>query len=308
MTLHQLRVLAAVAKHSNLTRAAQDLSTSPSSVSHQLRLLEEEYGVKLHSKDGRGIRLTQAGQLFLEDTQRILYYVEKLDEDFRSGRSERKAGALTIGGSHSQCSSLLPSVLSAFKEMHPELQLFLQSGFGSEVEQWVYQSEVELGLIVSLSQPQSAALVFEPYRRERLVAVISRSHPLARRRRWSVAKMQGITLVLTKGTEGESLTEQLLKELGREGLTPNVAMTCNTTEATRAAVKAGAGMGVFLRQQVEPDLIRGDLKVVGIPEINEKTVNTYIIYRKDNPLSSVAQDFLALLREWPPKTSWARPN
>ncbi len=118
--------------------------------------------------------------------------------------------------------------------------------------------------------------------------------------------MNGAPLVVTRGRQGESLTDRLLRDLGREGFVLTVAMTCNTTEATRAAVKAGAGMGVFLRQQVERDINRGELKVVEVPEIDEKVVDTYIIYRKDDRLSPVAQDFLSFLRQWPPKAPWAR--
>jgi DNA-binding transcriptional LysR family regulator len=83
-------------------------------------------------------------------------------------------------------------------------------------------------------------------------------------------------------------------------------MECNSTEATRAAVKAGAGMGILLRQHVESDLIRGELKVIDIPEINEKVVDTYIIYRKDGVLSPPAEEFLNFLRQWPPKAPWAK--
>jgi len=80
MTLHQLKIFAAAAKHLNMTKASRELHVSQSSISQQLKLLEEEYEVKLYNKIGRGIELTEKGRLLLIDVKPILDQIKKLKE------------------------------------------------------------------------------------------------------------------------------------------------------------------------------------------------------------------------------------
>ena len=72
MTLHQLEIFLAVAKHLNVTRAADDMHINQPSVSQQLKLLEENCGVKLYKMMGRKIELTEKGRLFLNEATAIL--------------------------------------------------------------------------------------------------------------------------------------------------------------------------------------------------------------------------------------------
>lgn len=82
MTLCQLKAFAAVARHLNETKASHELHVSQSSISQQLKLLEEECGVKLFKKIGRGVKLTEDGRLFLTDIEPVLPQLRKLQEKY----------------------------------------------------------------------------------------------------------------------------------------------------------------------------------------------------------------------------------
>ena len=82
MTLHQLKIFAATAKHLNMTKASLELHISQSCISQQLKLLEEECKIKLYNKIGRGIELTENGRLLLIDVEPILYQIKKLKEKY----------------------------------------------------------------------------------------------------------------------------------------------------------------------------------------------------------------------------------
>ncbi len=84
MTLCQLKVFAMVAKHLNMTKASYELHVSQSSISQQLKLLEEECGIKLFNKVGRGVALTEGGRLLLIDINPILCQIEKLKEKYNN--------------------------------------------------------------------------------------------------------------------------------------------------------------------------------------------------------------------------------
>jgi len=86
MTLHQLKVLVAVAKHLGITKAAKELRIKQPSVTQQIKRLEKEYGLKLYETDGRGIELTPAGRLSLKYAKKILSHVDNLEKELRSSR------------------------------------------------------------------------------------------------------------------------------------------------------------------------------------------------------------------------------
>ncbi len=119
MTLHQLKIFAAVARYVNISHASRELHLSEPSVCVQLKSLEEVCGIKLYRRIGRGIELTPQGRAFQADSGKILLQIEKLGEKFSFNLSSAKTGSLIVGGSHGPSVSALPSLLATFKESHP---------------------------------------------------------------------------------------------------------------------------------------------------------------------------------------------
>lgn len=309
MTLHQLEIFAAVAKHRNITKASEELHITQPSVSQQLKFLEEECGVKLYKKMSRGIELTERGQLFLTDTVPLLLQVERLKEKFKDSPTDGKVRSLVIGGSHSQSVSFLPLPLAVFKETRPQVQVTLRSDSSRMIEQSVLNSEIEIGLITNPSY--FPLLIYEPYQREKLVLFIALKHPLANKKKWTLEDLSGTPLVVKARMGGEvSRVEKILKQLENRGIQLNIVMRCESGAVIKTAVKTGVGMGIlyrgdYLGGDINPD--KGDLKTIEIPELKMK-VDTFIIYSKESPLSHHAQDFLTLLRQWRLKTRWAKDS
>ena len=305
MTLHQLSIFAAVAKHRNITKASKELHITQPSVSQQLKFLEEECGGKLYNKLSRGIELTERGQLFLNDAEPILLEIERLKAKFNGTPTDGKVRSLVIGGSHSPSVSFLPSHLAVFKDTHPKVQLILRTDTSRAIEQLVLNSEAEIALITNPSN--SPSLIYKPYRKEELVAFVSVNHPLAKRGELTRAELAQAPLVIKREKTGKAYrTEEIFRQLEREGFKLNIVLECESAEAVKSAVKVGVGLGILYRDIVEPDVKRGELKIIKVPELKMK-VDTFIIYPKESPLSPHAQDFLTLLRgEWPKKTQWVK--
>ena len=90
MTLHQLEIWIAVAKHQNVTKTADELHIRQPSVSQQIKSLDKEYGIKLYKAyAGRGIELTRAGRLLLKYAKKILLQVDNLESALSSSRKRR---------------------------------------------------------------------------------------------------------------------------------------------------------------------------------------------------------------------------
>jgi DNA-binding transcriptional LysR family regulator len=302
MTLHQLRIAIAIAKQGSVTKASAELHISQPSVSQQIKLLEQEYGFKLYVKSGKGIEVTQEGQKFIESAAQILLQVDRLAEDCKRISSHQNGGSLRVGGCYFAGATLLPLALVAFKKMHPGVQLVLENEASSAIEELVLKSKLDIALVINPSYDPS--LVYEPYRKEKLVAVVSANHPLAQRSKLNKEALSEIPIVFKQGTTVPSIMEQFCNDLRSQGVTTTIALSVETPDAMKAAVKAGMGLGVFFREHVEQDIKRGSLKIINIPEMKFNwKFSTYIIYHKERSLSLYATNFLTLLRQWSHKAN-----
>jgi DNA-binding transcriptional LysR family regulator len=285
VTLHQLRIFGAVAKHLNVTKAAHEVRISQPTVSKQLRLLEEEFRVKFHSRVGQGIELTEEGRHFLQAVQPILKGVDELRKTFL--QTAREAEFFIVGGTQSPSSSLIPEALQIFKLGHPDVQPILRTGDSPILERMVLNSEVELALISKPSHNPRIAL--EPFCSEPIVAVVSAKHPLAKKQKLDLEELaKAPFIVRTGGT--------IAKRLAEIGIKLNPAIMCSSSEAVRSAVQSAVGIGLFFRDSVESGLREGYLKTIEIPRLKEIHVQFYTISRRGTPLSPYAKDFLVLLQ------------
>ena len=289
MTFHQLRIFSSIAKFLNVTKASAELHISQPSVSQQVKLLQEEYGAKLYKKIGRGIQLTEDGRLFLKDIEPILVQVDLLKKQFGM---RLKNGSLTIGGSHGPSASFLPLLASVFNEAHPGTRLTFRTHNSDVLERMVAGCEVEIAVVTNCSD--SPHLIYEPCRPEELVFFAASEHPLANRKSLSVAELANAPLVVFK--KGRMAFEKILRQIERQGLSWNVVMYCESSDALKAAVRAKMGLGIIYRDLVQPEINRKEFKTIQVPGLMMHS-ESYIIYHKDQPLSDNARAFLTLLRE-----------
>ena len=303
MTLHQLRIVLSIAKHRSMTKASVEHHISQPSVSQQIKLLEQEYGVKLYVKNGNGIEFTPAGQKFIDSAKQILLQVEKLEKDCKETLSHSNGSSLTIGGGYFASVTYLPLVLNAFKKTYPKVKLFLESEATVRIEELVLKSKVDVAVTVKpIDHP---SIVCEPYREEQQVAVVSANHPLARKGQLTPKELAEVPFVIRHTKTRPSITlNRLCNEMGRQGLAMNIGLECDTPEGARAAVKSGIGLGFFFQELVERDIKRGRLKVIEIPWLKfDWKIKTYIVYQKDRISSPYVKEFLTLLRQWARKTA-----
>jgi DNA-binding transcriptional LysR family regulator len=286
VTLHQLRIFGAVAKHLNVTKAAYEVRISQPTVSKQLRLLQDEFRAKFYLRVGQGIELTEEGRQFWQAVQPILKGIDRLRETFPGTAKETQF--LIVGGTQSPSSSLIPEALQAFKLTHPDVQPILRTGNSPTLERMVLNSEVELALITKPSHnPRIAA---DPFYSEPIVAVVSAKHPLAKKEKLNQEELvKAPFIVRTGGT--------IAKRLAEIGIKLNPVITCSSAEAVKSAVQSAVGIGLFFRHSVEPGLRQGYLRSIKIPGLKEIHVRFYTISHKGTPLSAYAKHFLGLLRQ-----------
>jgi LysR family transcriptional regulator, low CO2-responsive transcriptional regulator len=291
VSLHQLSVFGAVARHQSFTRAAEELSISQPAVSAHVRELERLYGVELFEQIGRRVRLTEAGRLLAEYTDRLLALVEEsrraLDELKGLERGHLTVGASTIPGAY-----FLPEVLVRVQERHPGVEMILRIADTHQVLGMLRRGEVDLA-VVGESQEEDG-LRRQPYRSDELVLIVSPRHRWAREGLADLADLGEAAWVLRE--PGSSTRENAEALLRRAGVVPRVAMEWASTEAIKKAVQAGLGVSILSAHAVELEVQNGLLAVIRHPDLRCRR-QFFLVSHADRRLSPAARAFAALLEE-----------
>ncbi|MGF6901281.1 LysR family transcriptional regulator [Paraburkholderia sp. GAS348] len=252
MTPDQLITFAAVAEHRNISRAAVALHLSQPAVSGQLRQLQDEFGESLYLRDGRGVRLTPAGE-------QLASYATRLRDTWRQAHAYRDAlrgleqGTLRIGASTTPASYLLPYLIADFHRRYPEVTLHTADGNTTEIVGAL--GSVDIAMIegpVGADLPPDTAV--HAWREDEIVAIMPRTHPLAQAVGAGRENGQGINgerveltafgphpLVLREA--GSGVRQIVERAFARAGVPMRVALEIAGVEGVKEAVRAGMGIG-----------------------------------------------------------------
>ncbi|HEX7912258.1 MAG TPA: LysR family transcriptional regulator [Paraburkholderia sp.] len=242
MTPDQLITFAVVAEHRNISRAAVALHLSQPAVSGQLRQLQDEFGEPLYQRDGRGVRLTPAGE-------QLASYATRLRDTWRQAHAYRDAlrgleqGTLRIGASTTPASYLLPYLIAEFHRSYPDVTLHTADGNTTEIVAAL--DSVDIAMIegpVGADLPPDTAV--HAWRQDEIVAIMPRSHPLAQS-----GENGGIELAafgeqpLILREAGSAVRQIVERAFARAGVPMRVALEIAGVEGVKEAVRAGMGIG-----------------------------------------------------------------
>jgi DNA-binding transcriptional LysR family regulator len=293
VTLNQISLFAAVAKHISVTKASQEFRVSQPWVSTQLKQLEVHYATKLYRKVGRGIEITDMGRRLLRDIAPILDQVARLENQFAQLPIKATRETLSVGGSFSACAALLPSLLAGFRLTRPEVDLIIRTGTSDELEHLLLAADLDLA--VTLRAAPSAKLFSEPLRQERIVLFVLSSHPLTRRKNLQLADVLAEPLIIRGGSGSSGVTDDALTHLCAQGVEPKIGMRCDGPTAIKAAVREKMGVGMLFADSIKAEVKRGEFKILEVRNL-ELEGHSYIIYPKNKALAPPAREFFELLR------------
>lgn len=293
MMFDQLKTFAAAAKYQSVTKAARELGVSQPGVSRQLKLLEAHIGGELYRRLPNGIELTENGRLFLRRLTPILDQIAKLTGDFKSSVQRSKKMALHVGGTFNVSALLLPALLARFKRLHPYADLELRTCNPEHLESLLIANSIAIG--VTICAVKSPVLACEPLRREKIVMFVPADHRLTKKAHPPLTEIMSEPLII-RGVKGSfSATELVLSRLRQNGLRFKIGMRCEGPSEVKAAVRHRMGIGLAFEDTVKVEVKAGTFKILNVRGL-KMAGQSYIVYRKDRPLSPLAQKFLELLR------------
>jgi len=291
MKLHQLRYLAAVAQSGlNITAAAQKLHTSQPGVSKQIKLLEDELGFQIFTREGRNLtRITPAGQQVIERAVTILKETQAI-RDLATELRDEGRGSLSIGTTHTQARYVLPAVIREFRSRYPQVRLNLHQGTTEQIAEMVGQDRIDCAIATGSEHLFDDLTLLPCYRWHRVI-VVPRNHPLAGVARPTIKQLSAYPIITyTFSFTGPSSLHQAF---AKAGLTPDVAITARDADVIKAYVRLGLGVGIVAEMAVDPredaDLVSIDASHLFTPHV------TWIGFRRGVLLRKYMYDFIQLL-------------
>ncbi|MFB7442339.1 LysR family transcriptional regulator [Streptomyces mirabilis] len=277
LNLERLRTLDALARHGSVSGAAEGLHVTTSAVSQQMSKLEREVGQQLLAKNGRGVRLTDAGRLLAEHAARILSQVELAQADLEAQRGQ-VVGELRLSAFPTAARGLFPTALAALRADHPGLRVR-----SSELEPeagvaGVIRGDLDLAVVLdwyNKPMPLPDGLVKAPILDDPADVAMPVGHRLADRAEVDLGDFADDEWI-TWG-EGEFCHEWLMFTLRSRDVEPHIGHRAAETHTQLGLVAAGLGVCIapLLGRHPMPE------GVVTVPLRQAVRRHVYVIWRAD---------------------------
>jgi DNA-binding transcriptional LysR family regulator len=258
-TLRQLEVFLAVARVDSVSRAAEGLAMSQSAVSGALSDIEDQFDVQLFDRIGKRLQLSAFGQAIRVRAEATLEQARDLE---RALADRKEMGQLRVGATLTIGNYVAVPLMARFMRENPGSALTLSVGNTEEIARQVTNFEIDVGLIEG--EIEHAELDVTPWRDDQLAVFCAPDHPLARKRTLSDDDLRAASWIVREVGSG---TRQTFDRAMR-GLLPelNIALALQHTEAIKAAVAEGLGIGCISRLALEDAFARGTLKPCRVPQ------------------------------------------
>jgi LysR family transcriptional regulator, cyn operon transcriptional activator len=241
--LRQLQYLTTIARVGGFRRAADELDLSQATLSEQIKLLEQELGVRLFERGARTSALTEPGRVLLERAERVLEEVRTAHEEMLEF-AHLDRGQLIVGTMTGNGNGFLPGFLAAFIRRHPHVDLTLVERVSGVLLKLLDNREIHVACLLVPTENASvpADICLRPLYARDLVAVVSPQHPFAKQSSVSLDELAGQRLILTSPEEAP---RQVVDRAFRaHGLEPLVSVEANDPVTLIGLAAEGIAVGI----------------------------------------------------------------
>jgi LysR family transcriptional regulator, low CO2-responsive transcriptional regulator len=291
VTLRQLRVFAAAARHLSFGKAAAELHLTPPAISMQIKELEDQVGLPLFDRSGRSVALTVTGEYLLVYARKILATLKDAEDAVARFRG-LQTGRLTIG-MVSTAKYFVPRLMARFRAEHPGVEVRLAIGGNREQLAGLLRAN-EVDLAIMGRPPREMATRAEPFAVHPHVIVTPPDHPLARIGHAPAAALADYEFLIRE--EGSGTRAAMEKFFADHRLQPRIAMEMPSNETIKQAVMAGIGISFLSLHTIGIELKAG---LIAVPDIEDLPVlrRWYVVNTLAKTLSPAAEAFRYFILE-----------
>jgi DNA-binding transcriptional LysR family regulator len=296
LDMRQLKYFLAIAHEGQITRAAKLLNMEQPPLSRQLKLMEEELGVRLFDRSRMRLNLTAAGELLVQKAEMLIHQLDETVKEIKELESG-VSGVLSIGSVVS-CISLLPRPIELFRKKHPQVTFKISEGDHYYLGDKLEKRELELVL---------ARLPFEaPTERQRYSILPLPSDPFVAvipslwaqgpaSGKISIRQLASFPFITLKTDKTTGMHVQVMNEYKRHGFVPNIICECSSVAIIMALIAQGIGVTVFPKS-VMSSFPTDVVKTLDIQDADFQS-SIGIVWLKDRYMSKSAQYFIDSFRD-----------
>jgi len=250
MELTPLRYLIAIAEAGHMTRAAEALGVSQPTLSAAVRKLEDELGVALFDRTGRGVELTEVGRVFVGHAQGALREVESGKRAVRA-LAGLETGTIRVGGGATAMGYLLPPAVRAVLGEHPGLRFYVREAGSDAIAGAILTGELDLGIVtLPVTHPGNGDLMTVREVPDELRLIVPKGHALEGKRSFRWKDLAGVPVI---GFEAGSAVRAVIdKAASDHGVSLDVVMEVRSIQSIEQMVRAGIGVGFVSKFALPP--------------------------------------------------------
>lgn len=290
MEIRQLKTFWTLASTCSFSQTAELLSYVPSTITMQIKSLEEELGVKLLDRLGKKVVLTDAGQQFLPYATKILNDVE--EAKCISSQHGELAGTVVIGADEVLCAYLLPALFKRFRADYPGVRLLFRPLSGQELKSSLREGHADVVFV--LDEPiNSKDLQSEFLKDETFQMVVSPDHMLASRSALVIDDFNKQHFLLTeKNCSYRTYFDQSITKKGADALTE---LEFHSVEAIKQCVVAGLGIALLPEMALKKELSEGE--VVALPwDLSDVSFSAQMLWHREKWISPSMAAFMEVAK------------
>ncbi len=283
-----MRYFLHVARAGSISAAARDLNVAQPALSRQLQKLEDDLGLPVLIRHGRGVRLTAAGVILLDRAERVMLAVNDLPAEVR-GHSAAMSGHVVLGLPPAAGLLVAPLVVERFRQAFPRAVLHIREGISSSLEEWVLDARVDVALLHN--PPPLPTLHIVPLLRERMV-VATAPHVSDDLRPVRLRDLGSLPLILPGLPHSN---RRLLEQAAlQHGATLHLALEVDSVALTKAMVRRGLGVTILTYAAVQDEVARGELvaRPIERPPLMSSVSVAMLHDRRTSPLPAALVDMI----------------
>lgn len=299
MNLEQLRLMAQIAEHGSLTRAAIAANSQQSVISRQLSALETECGGQLFYRTGRGVMLTELGASVMPRIRQLLTDFDQLAEDMRSS-AELPRGDVRLGILPALTDPLVTLLYQEVREKLPGVRLHLYEGSNGQLDEWLATGRIDLALLYRYGEVDEAADRVLGRVSSYLISAVG--DPVTQHETIAFQQLAGVPLVLP--SEPNALRTTLDQLARRANIALNVAMEADSLPIQKNIVATGNAYAIVGWLAVSREVEAGRLQASRIvdPGIERAAILSatqhHVFTRSSRAIARIVEPLaMKLLRE-----------
>lgn len=294
MELYQLEYLVEVAKYENFTKAAQEVCVTPSSLSQQIKKLEEEIGVDLFERTTRSVHLTPAGKEVIKHAKIILEEISSINNDMQKYISG-KCGHLVIAGTPAlKDKNGITHRILQFRKYYPEVSFEIIETECFDQYPLLENKKIDVGFLTAFEYYNNNNCSIEeiPIVQDEIVLITNINHPLAEQKIVDLRDLKNEKFIMFSKSSG--LTVQTINACHEAGFEPECIFETKYVDACLALVAEGMGIALISSQSVKNALLN-NIAVLPLKQKIPRIMS--MVYLKQKKYPAVLYNFINFIKQ-----------